>query len=73
MLATQDAPYTIESDGKLYKMDPANGDWKQIGTKAEWKPTRLAVTLGNHMYSIERGEGAIWKTDLATGAGSARD
>lgn len=44
------------------------GSWERVGLAGGWADTRLATTIGDHMYSIEEGDGRLWDTTLATGA-----
>jgi hypothetical protein len=66
-VATTTALYTLEDDGSLYRVDPTSGAWVRVGTTGAWKGTRLAAVIGETMYSIERSDGRMWKTALATG------
>ena len=67
LVATRDALYSVEDNGGLYRIDPASGTWQGVGQPGDWKGTRLAAVIADHLYSIETGSPALWRTTLATG------
>lgn len=66
LLSTNDALYSIEKDGSLYRIDPVSGAWAQVGAAGSWKNTIAAVTNVNTIYTIESG-GGLYETNSSTG------
>jgi len=67
MFAEGQSLYTIESDGSMYRVSPANGSWSGIGAAGSWRNTIVGTTLNGRIYSVEQG-GALYETNPANGA-----
>ena len=58
--------YSIESSGCLYKVDPSDGTWTQVGGAGVWKGTIAGGVLDGTLYTVEA-SGALYATDPITG------
>ncbi|HVS34860.1 MAG TPA: hypothetical protein VMS17_04710, partial [Gemmataceae bacterium] len=52
--------------GSLYKVDPTDGSWKQLGEGGAWKETLAGVVLKGKLYTTET-NGGFYETDLGDG------
>ena len=66
MFADGPSLYTIEKDGSLYRVSPADGSWRGVGQAGEWRNTIVGTTLNGRIYTVERG-GTLYETNPATG------
>jgi hypothetical protein len=66
LFAAGDKLYTIENDGSLYRVNPNNGRWDQVGAAGEWKGTHAGVVLQGRLYTVET-NGCLYATDLGSG------
>ncbi len=64
----QEKLYTIETSGKLYVTDPANGSWHALG-KAEFAATQFLFSAGTNLYTIES-DGNLCRVDPSNGVSS---
>jgi hypothetical protein len=58
--------FSIETDGSLYHINPANGTWGRIGAAEVWEGTRAGVILKGRLFTVEA-NGHLYVTDLGTG------
>jgi hypothetical protein len=58
--------YTVEPDGSLFRVDPANGAWVGVGPPGAWKLMRAGAVLQDRLYTAES-DGTLRAADLATG------
>jgi CubicO group peptidase (beta-lactamase class C family) len=66
MFATGDSLYTIETDGTLYRVNPEDGTWGQVGPKGAWAPTITGTIIDGTLYTAESG-GGLYRTNLGDG------
>ena len=66
MFAAGDNLWTIETDGNLFRVDPANGVWVRVGPEAAWKALRAGAVLKDQLYTAES-DGTLHAAKLADG------
>ena len=66
MFASGNSLYTIETTGNLFRIDPANGTWAQIGPAGAWKTTVGGAILGGRLYTAQS-DGHLFCTNLRNG------
>jgi hypothetical protein len=67
MFASMNNLWTIERNGTLYRVNPKNGDWSQVGAERAWIATRTGTILMGRLYTTET-NGTLQVTDLHNGA-----
>jgi hypothetical protein len=65
MVAWNGKLYASHSNGKVFGIDPASGQWQQIGTSSGWN-TRLMFALADMLVLIEQ-SGTAWALDPVRG------
>ena len=66
MYAAADKLYTIETDGNLFRVDPTNGTWAQVGLNGAYKLARAGAIFNDRLYTAES-DGTLRWTNLTTG------
>ena len=66
MLAGPKNLFTIETDGSLYRISPADGTWSQVGKAGEWKNTIAGTFCGTRLYTVES-NGVLYGTNPVSG------
>jgi sugar lactone lactonase YvrE len=61
------ALYELDDAGSLYRVDVDTGARTAVGAPGAWARTRYTAVVGDSLYSVEHGDGRLWKTALATG------
>lgn len=44
--------YTLEADGSLYQVNPANGSWRRIGESGAWPDAIAGTGMGSRLYLV---------------------
>ena len=57
--------YASHSNGKVFAISPATGQWSQLGSSSGWS-TRLMFALGNMVCLVEH-SGTMWALDPNSG------
>jgi hypothetical protein len=57
--------WSVESDGSLYKTDPATGNFTQVGEKGSFQRLKLIEGMDHMLWTVE-GD-SLYKSDPATG------
>ena len=65
MVAWNGKLYVSHGNGKVFGIDPASGQWQQIGTSSGWN-TRLMFALADMLVLIEQ-SGTAWALDPVRG------
>jgi hypothetical protein len=66
MFASGESLWTIETGGNLYRVNPHNAAWWQIGAAGGWNEVRAGAILHGVLYTVEH-SGALYATDLSNG------
>lgn len=66
LMRTQGWLCTLEQDGTLFRIDPANGTYHKIGKDAQWVSTVTAVATGGKIYTCDK-NGKLYCVDIHTG------
>lgn len=60
--------YTLEESGALYRTNPEDGKWEQVGTKSPYAGIRIMFPLGANLYTIGATTGNLSRVNPASGA-----
>jgi hypothetical protein len=66
IFAAAESLWTIERNGTLYRVNPANGEWAPVGTEGAWIQTRAGAVLKGRLVTVE-GNGTLHETNLENG------
>ena len=66
MFASVDSLWTIERNGTLYRVNPADGGWSAVGTEGAWIETRAGAILKGRLYTAQS-NGTLQETNLGDG------
>lgn len=66
MFLVETGLYTLEADGSLYGVNPANGSWRRIGTSGAWLGAIAGTGMGDRLYLV-REDGGLTEVAPMTG------
>ena len=66
LFASAASLFSIEADGSLYRISPADGTYGRLGKAGDWANTLAGAVLDGKLYSAEK-SGVLYATDLASG------
>jgi hypothetical protein len=70
LFAAGDALYSVEKDGTLYAINPADGTWKQVGPQGGWLWSEAGTVWKGRLYTTDH-ERRLVRTDPASGRRTA--